>query len=108
MWGILSDDLSKSIGNNNQELLDVYSQYFHKLDSCINKHSDKCVEKTYSKILYLKQATNPLNYSEEFHSENIDCMNLLLQDIISSGKMNLEYLDACLKPFFNQWYAALE
>lgn len=107
-WRILSHGLSKSTDDNNQELLDEYSQYFDKLDSCIKKHDKKGVEETYSEILYLKQGTNPLIYSKEFPVENIDCMNLLLQDIISTNKINLQYLEACIKSFFNQCNAALQ
>lgn len=102
MWSHLSDDLSKCNGNNNQELLDEYSQCFDKLDSCIKKDDNKGVEETYCKILYLNQATNPLTYSNDSPIAKIDCVNLLLQDIISTNKMNLEYLEACIKPFFNQ------
>lgn len=109
IWGILSKDSSKCTGNNNdEELLDGFTKSFQKLDSCIRKHDNKGVEETYGKLLYLRQAMNPTSYGGALHAVNGDCINLLLQDIIKSKKINLAYLDACLKPFFNEWYAVLE
>lgn len=94
--------------DNDKELLDEYAQSFDKLDKCIQKHDNKGVEETYGKLLYLRQAMNPTTYGGALHCENVDCISVLLQEIITSKRMNLAYLDACLKPFFNEWYAVLE
>lgn len=109
MWGILSKDYCKCMGKAiNQELLDEYTQCFDKLDKHIKKRDIKGVEETYGKLLYIKQTMRPSITSGQFHAQNVDCLNLLLQDAISSKKVNLPYLEACLKPFFNQMYAAME
>lgn len=97
--------------SNNREFIDEYTHCFDKLDKCLKKDDKKCVEETYGKLLFLKQAVSPSTYggrSGAFHAEKVDCLSLLLQDIIGSECINLPYLDACLKPFFNEWYAILE
>ena len=107
MWRMISEKTSKCKRNNNQEFLDEYSECFDKLDSCINKKDKKCVEETYGKILYVKETTNS-QYDDGFHTESINCFNLLLQDLIRRGKINLEIVEACIKPCFNQLWANAE
>lgn len=108
IWHILSKYFSKLINGNGQELLREYSRCFYKLDAYIKNDDVKGVEKCYGKILYLKQVLEPLIFNEKFQFEKLDGMNLLLQDLLSTGKINLEYMNAYFKPCFNQWYAEMQ